>query len=149
MKLLPLSNDFVFKAVLAKHPDLLIDLLNSFPEFSGEHQLRSLTVLNPDLPGTFKEEKHSILDIKAVSLNGDKFLIEMQAAPQIFFTKRVVFYWSKVYSKSIKKGQVYDKLPKVYSFNFTKFILFPTRSHFHAVFKILEKENSEILLTMI
>ena len=38
MKLLPLSNDFVFKAIFARKPDLLLDLLNSFPEFSGERK---------------------------------------------------------------------------------------------------------------
>ena len=45
MKLLPLSNDFVFKAIFARKPDLLLDLLNSFPEFSGERKNPEIHIL--------------------------------------------------------------------------------------------------------
>ncbi|MDX1957017.1 MAG: hypothetical protein SFU98_00495 [Leptospiraceae bacterium] len=31
--LLPLTDNFVFKAIFSQNPDLLLDLLNSFPEF--------------------------------------------------------------------------------------------------------------------
>ncbi|MBK7058159.1 MAG: PD-(D/E)XK nuclease family transposase [Leptospiraceae bacterium] len=47
MKLLPLTNDFTFKAVFSKHEDVLLDLLNSFPDFEGDNQISSLKVLNP------------------------------------------------------------------------------------------------------
>jgi predicted transposase/invertase (TIGR01784 family) len=60
----------------------------------------------------------SILDIKAIDSIGNKFLIEMQASSQLHFPERALYYWSKLYSKSIGKGQDYTKLPKVYSFNF-------------------------------
>ncbi len=42
----------------------------------------------------------------------------MQASSQLHFPERALYYWSKLYSKSIGKGQDYTKLPKVYSFNF-------------------------------
>ena len=147
MRLLPLSNDFVFKSIFAKNEDLLLDLLNSFPEFSGKKQIRNLQVMNPELPKSFKDDKLSILDIRAEDISGNKFLIEMQASHQAYFTKRVMYYWSSAYSKAIRKGQNYDRLPRIYSFNFTSFVLFQGQTHFHSVFEVKEKNNPEICLT--
>ena len=108
MRLLPLSNDFVFKAVFAKNPDLLTDLLNSFPEFSGEKRIRNLRVLNPELPKKFHKDKLSILDISAEDISGNKFLIEMQASSSAFFGERVLYYWSKLFAGSLKEGVPYS-----------------------------------------
>jgi len=147
MKLLPLTNDFTFKAVFSKHEDVLLDLLNSFPEFEDNKQIVSLRVLNPEIPKDMKTDKAIVLDIKAVDKEGNKFLIEMQASQQTFFSKRVLYYWSKLYSKAIGKGQSYHHLPKVYSFNFVNFEIFPEQSKFLWLFQISDKTNPEILLT--
>ncbi|HNF13714.1 MAG TPA: Rpn family recombination-promoting nuclease/putative transposase, partial [Leptospiraceae bacterium] len=141
MQLLPLNNDFVFKAVFAQNPDLLKDLLNSFPEFSGEKRISNLKVLNPELPKKFHRDKLSILDISAEDISGNKFLIEMQAAPQKEFPKRVLLYWSKIYSRSLTKGKQYQKLPKVYSFNFLNFSLYPEEKEFLFQFRVLETKH--------
>lgn len=125
MKLLPLTNDFTFKAVFSKDEDVLIDLLNSFPEFQGTNQITYIKILNPEMPRDMKIDKAIVLDIKAIDQSGNKFLIEMQASHQPFFTQRVLYYWSKLYSKSITKGQDSTNLSKVYSFNFVNFEIFP------------------------
>ncbi|MCB1143914.1 MAG: Rpn family recombination-promoting nuclease/putative transposase [Leptospiraceae bacterium] len=104
MKLFSLTVDFAFKALFAPNPDLLVNLLNSFPSFKGNNRIVSLKVLNPEIPKELSDEKLSILDIKAENENGEQFLIEMQAFPQSSFTKRALYYWSKVYSKGLRKG---------------------------------------------
>ncbi len=147
MRLLPLSNDFVFKAVFAKNPDLLTDLLNSFAEFSGAKRIRHLKVLNPELPKKFHKDKLSILDIRAEDISGVQFLIEMQASSSAFFGERVLYYWSKFFSGSLKEGAPYSDLPKVYSFNFINFNLFPEYPKIHSVFRIKEEDSLEIFLT--
>jgi len=147
MKLLPLFDDFVFKAIFGKNPDLLLDLLNSFPEFSGEKEIREIRVLNPEIPKDGKLEKLSILDMNAQDILGNKFLIEIQASRQISFPKRALYYWSKLYTKSLRKGQNFKLLPKVYSFNFLNYIQLPNTSEFHSVFHLLEKNNSNLRLT--
>ena len=113
MKLLPLTNDFTFKAVFSNDEDVLIDLLNSFPEFQGKNKIASLKVLNPEIPKDMNSDKGIVLDIKAVDSKGNKFLIEMQASSQLYFPQRALYYWSKLYSKSIGKGQDFEKLPRV------------------------------------
>ncbi len=138
---------FVFKAVFGKNPDLLLALLNSFPEFADEKQIEQLYILNPEIPKDFQKDKLSILDIQATDKNGNRFLIEMQVSHKTFFEKRILYYWAKLYSKSILKGQKYEKLPKVYSFNFVNFPLLPNTNKFHSVFHLLEKSDPKYRLT--
>jgi predicted transposase/invertase (TIGR01784 family) len=134
-------------AQLRNNPDLLLALLNSFPEFVDEKQIEQIYVLNPEIPKDFKKDKLSTLDIQATDKKGNRFLIEMQVSHRTFFEKRILYYWAKLYSKSILKGQKYDKLPKVYSFNFVNFTLLPNTNKFHSVFHVLEKSDPKYRLT--
>ncbi len=88
MKLFRLTVDFAFKALFAQNPDLLLSLLNSFPQFQGQKCISSLKVLNPEIPKEMDSEKLSVLDISAEDINGNKFLVEMQAGFNKDFPKR-------------------------------------------------------------
>ena len=142
MKLFSLTVDFAFKALFAPNPDLLVNLLNSFPSFKGNNRIVSLKVLNPEIPKELSDEKLSILDIKAENENGEQFLIEMQAFPQSSFTKRALYYWSKVYSKGLRKGQDYEELKKVYSINFVKHSIWKDHPEYLSTFRILENTRN-------
>ena len=141
MKLFSLTVDFAFKALFAPNPDLLMDLLNSFPSFQGYNRIKALKVLNPEIPKEISDEKLSILDIRAENENGENFLIEMQAFPQSSFSKRAVYYWAKVYSRGLGKGRKYNALKKVYSINFVNFPLWKEHSECISTFKLLEKDR--------
>ncbi len=141
MKLFSLTVDFAFKSLFAPNPDLLISLINSFPSFQGENRVVSLKVLNPEIPKEMDSEKLSFLDIKAANEKGEKFLIEMQAFPQSSFTKRALYYWSKVYSRGLTKGQDYEDLKKVYSINFVKKSIWKNHSEYLSTFHLLEKDR--------
>ena len=65
MELFRLTIDFAFKAVFGKNPDILLAMLNSFPQFQGQKAIKSLEVLNPEISKELEDEKLSILDIKA------------------------------------------------------------------------------------
>ena len=121
--LLPLYNDFVFKALLVKNPDILLDILNSFTTFQGLQKIKEITILNPELPKSTDLEKGSILDIRATDESGRSFLIEMQGSPKPFLPERLVLYWAKIYSGSILRGDEYSVLPKVFSICFLNFNL--------------------------
>ena len=141
MKLFRLTIDFAFKAVFGKNPDLLMGMLNSFPQFQGTKQIKSLTILNPEMPKELIEEKLSILDIKADDLENNQFIIEMQAFPQSEFPKRALYYWAKSYSRNLGKGYDYSKLKKVYSFNFLNFTLFKETTEYLSTFELQEKTH--------
>lgn len=142
----PFTDNFLFKALFSQHEDMLLDLLNSFPEFSDEKKILKIKVLNPELPKATDLEKLSILDIHAEDINGNKFLIEMQSQMESGFEKRILYYWSQTYSKSLKKGDEYGILPKIYSISFLDFELVKNQK-VHSIFQLREKDSPEILLT--
>jgi predicted transposase/invertase (TIGR01784 family) len=146
MNLLPLTSDFVFKSVFAKLEESLRSLINSLPSFENR-QIESLKVLNPEIPRDNKTAKSIILDIKAIDFQGNKFLIEMQASSKPLFQKRVLYSWSKEYSKSLGKGEDYSKLPKIYSISFLNYEMYPKIENFYWSFQISSKQNPEIILT--
>jgi len=145
--LLPLYNDFVFKALLVKNPDILLDILNSFPTFQGLQRIKEITILNPELPKSTDLEKGSVLDIRATDEGGRSFLIEMQGSPKPFLPERLVLYWAKVFSGSIHRGDEYSVLPKVFSICFLNFNLMKNSKDFHTIFRILDVKTGKITLT--
>ena len=147
MNLLPPSNNFIFKALLVKNESLVLDILNSFPEFRGDRKITEIKILNPELPKTTDREKASILDIRAKDESGREFLIEMQGSPHPFFPERLLFYWSKVYGAGIQKGMKYSGLSRVYSITILNASLFKNTEDFHTTFLLLDKKTGKILLT--
>ena len=59
-----------------------------------------------------RDDKVGVLDIKARLNNDIVCNIEMQVAKKDNIDRRIMFYWSKLYSSEIYKGQDYDVLHK-------------------------------------
>jgi predicted transposase/invertase (TIGR01784 family) len=94
--LLPLYDNYIFKKDFTKDKEILLDLLNSFPQFQGRKKITKIRILNPEILGSKKKVKDTILDIHAEDLSGSIFLIEMQTNSQEGFSKRILFNWSKL-----------------------------------------------------
>lgn len=137
--LLPLYDNYIFKKVFTKDKEILLDLLNSFPQFQGRKKITKIRILNPEILGSKKKVKDTILDIHAEDLSGSIFLIEMQTNSQEGFSKRILFNWSKLYSMSLNKGKGYKELPKVYSINFLNFSLIKKTFRIHLQFSNFRK----------
>ena len=63
--------------------------------------------------GKYPEEKLGILDLKATLNNGTICDIEIQLADNKDTAERFLFYWSRIYSGQLVKGEDYEKLNKV------------------------------------
>lgn len=63
--------------------------------------------------GRYTEEKLGILDLKATLDNGTICDIEIQLANNKDTAERFLFYWSRIYSSQLVKGDDYCKLNKV------------------------------------
>ena len=146
MPLLNLTSDFVFRALFTRCKGALIDLLNCALEFEGRHRIENLTIEPAELMKDFIEDKTSILDIKAQSLEGDLFNIEMQAFGEDFYGTRALYYWAKLYTSQLTQGQSYKSLQKTYSINFLNFKLIDL-PEYKSNFLILEKDHPDIQLT--
>ena len=80
-----------------------------------------MEIKNPHNAKTFKDDKLSILDIKAKGSNNKWYCIEMQIMDQEYYDDRALYYWSKVYNAQLVSGINYDNLQKTIAINFLNF----------------------------
>lgn len=75
--------------------------------------------------------------------------IEMQVVNTYNIDKRIMFYWSKLYSSEIYKGQDYNSLHKAIAILIADFELkeLQTLPKFHTIWEIREQKYREIVLT--
>ncbi|EMN83334.1 hypothetical protein LEP1GSC107_0816 [Leptospira interrogans serovar Grippotyphosa str. UI 12769] len=136
----------MFKILFVKEPDLLISILNSVLFTDGEHTIRNIKILNPELVGSSPNDKRSYLDIRAQDEDGKIFHVEIQVAHQSSFVKRSLYYLSGLIRDQLNRGSMYSDLKPVYQINIVDFDLIPSEN-FHSKFKFREESNPDIILT--
>ena len=67
---------------------------------------------NPILRREFKDDKLGVLDILAELDGKEKCNIEMQLVNSKSIIERILYYWSRLYSRQIKIGQDYNLLER-------------------------------------
>lgn len=115
--------DIAFKKIFGveENKDILMSLLNAI--VSEEDQIDDIELLNPYNERDFKNDKLSIVDIKARNKHTKVyFLIEMQLADEVEYHKRSLFTWARTYGHQIQAGDEFKALHKtiaVHILNFT------------------------------
>lgn len=104
-KILPLSNDYVFKRIFGKGGNERI--LKSLLEAIIRIKIKSIEVQNPEIPKENINDKLSILDIKAVINENTIIDIEMQVGNVEAIERRLVVYSSKLIASDIKVAEDY------------------------------------------
>ena len=133
--------DIAFKKIFGveENKDLLISLINSI--VSIEDQVSEVTLLNPYNPKNFRQDKLSILDIKALGSNGKRFNIEIQISDEADYDKRALYYWAKLYTEQLKASDDYSELAKAIGIHILNFTSIPKAKKYHNIFHISEKET--------
>lgn len=110
-KLLNPKNDYVFKRIFGYtgNEKITQNFLSSIiPDNIKEIKINCNPITEKDL----LDDKIGILDIKAKLNNNINCNIEMQIVDKKDVEKRILFYWSKMYSSSIKAGGNYGNLER-------------------------------------
>ncbi|WP_341751140.1 MULTISPECIES: Rpn family recombination-promoting nuclease/putative transposase [unclassified Candidatus Tisiphia] len=133
--------DLAFKKIFGveENKDLLISLINSI--VGQVDQVAEITLLNPYNPKNFKKDKLSILDIKAKSVDGKRFNIEIQISDEADYDKRALYYWAKLYTEQLKIAEDYSLLSKAIGIHILNFTSIPSVDKYHNVFHIVEKDS--------
>jgi predicted transposase/invertase (TIGR01784 family) len=133
--------DLAFKKIFGveENKDLLISLINSI--VGKDDQVEDITLLNPYNPKNFRQDKLSILDIKAKGVDGKRFNIEIQISDEADYDKRALYYWAKLYTEQLKITEDYSKLSKAIGIHILNFTSIVEAKNYHNVFHITEKEN--------
>ncbi|MEL7597471.1 MAG: Rpn family recombination-promoting nuclease/putative transposase [Clostridiaceae bacterium] len=149
MKRLKPLNDFIFKKLFGENEvkDNLVAFLNAVLDRKDRARLVTLEIIdNKELTRELINDKTAILDVRAKTENGTQIDIEVQLTNQHNMDKRTLFYWGRMFSESIAKGEDYKHLPKVITINILDFNYIEL-DKFHTKFHLWEDEAKDYMLT--
>nr|WP_239551164.1 Rpn family recombination-promoting nuclease/putative transposase [Halanaerobacter jeridensis] len=147
-KLLDPKVDFVFKRIFGseKHPNILISFLNSVLGTKGtKKEIVKVKIDNAEINREWEEDKLSRLDVKATADDGRKLNVEIQLKNQYNMKRRTLYYWSKLYTSQLNKGEKYSQLRKTVAINILNFNYLKSMEDYHNCFLLKEKENNQVL----
>ena len=94
------------------------------------------------------DEKIGIVDVLAKINDNEYCDIEIQVLDKKKIIERLLFYWAKIYSRTIKKGQDYYQLKKTIIVLIADFEIKELKGlAFHSKWKIIEEKNRKKVLT--
>ena len=126
--------------------DLLLSFINAVMIDSNFATFVSVEIINPFNLSEKANNKESIVDLKAITKDGTIVIIEIQTYSTKNFFERTLYYWSKNYSSTLKKGDDYPELKPVISINLIDDILFDkTDKRMHTCYLLKEKNSNKIL----
>ena len=115
--------DFCFKELMQNskvRQGFIAALLGKDPE-----EIRETTILPTSTRQEYEDDKLGILDVAVSLQDGTKLDLEMQVLNFAYWTNRILFYLSKMYTGQLKKGDPYDNLKKCIHVSVLDFIHFP------------------------
>ena len=118
------KNDFAFKMLFGSegNKDLLIDLLAAIFD-KDVSQLTELEYTNTDLLKETPDDKQGILDVRVKQADGTQINIEIQVYPIETMVHRSLFYWSRMYTTQLGKGERYGLLKPCIAINIVNFAM--------------------------
>ena len=140
--------DVVFQALFGEVGNESIT--KGFLETILERKIDSIDLSrNPILRREFKDEKLGILDIIAKLDENEICNIELQIVDKKNIIERILYYWSRLYSRQIKSGEDYKILQKAIVILITDFKIENLEElDYHSRWKIMEnKQRKKIILT--
>lgn len=145
--LVNLRVDYAFKRLFGVegNEDILIGFLNAVLQSSIDEEITSLHLDDPHLPREQKDDKLSILDLRATLNSGIKINIEIQVRDKKDMIERSLFYWSGMYYSQMTQGMKYTELRPTICINIVDFILFPEEQEFHSINTVMNKKSKRII----
>ena len=142
------TNDVVFKEIFwnKEYPNVLISFINSI--LKRDNPITSVELLNTEMSNEFIGERGVRFDLLARASDGELLNVEMQKKNSDNMYKRSLYYWARLYSSQLKKGQKYKELCPVITINILDFNLFKdTRCNRNFILK--DEDTNEDYLRMI
>lgn len=128
--------DIIFKKLFIENEDLLHSFVASMLDIPAE-RIRSIKIMNPELPPETVEGKFSRLDL---SLQVDDRLVNVEIQMKNYedFRDRTLFYWAKLYSSELKSGESYLDLKQTITINIVNFNMFEGNKYHTEVAAIIK-----------
>jgi predicted transposase/invertase (TIGR01784 family) len=124
--------DVCFKSIFGNNKINFINLANAILNLSEGKKITSVEFLNLELERENIEDKESRVDVLAKLQDKSYIQIEMQYGKYKNFEQRILFYFSRVYTRQIKKGGFFSDLKPVIVINILNFLLFRDTKEFYS-----------------
>jgi predicted transposase/invertase (TIGR01784 family) len=118
-------NDVAFKAIFASKENeaCLCSLLEGF--LGEEEEIPEAKIISTSPTSRFLREKVPIFDLRAKLKSGMEVNVEIQLLNRGYIQERVFYYWNRIYSTQLKRGEHFGLLKPVYSIAILNFENFP------------------------
>ena len=137
----PLTNDFVFRAILQRNKSVLIALICALLHLPEEGVDAEIT--NPIELGAAFSNKDFILDIRVELSNGHLIDLEMQIANEHNWPERSISYAARSFD-NLNAGDDYVNVMPVHSIGFLDFTLFPEAPEFYATYQLQNVKTGQL-----
>ncbi|OIJ15528.1 hypothetical protein BKP35_00605 [Anaerobacillus arseniciselenatis] len=144
-ELMDLKIDYAFKQLFGnpKNKRITIEFLNAMLERTDREKISDVQFENTLLSKEHLEDKESRLDILARTTNDELINIEIQFNNKFNMVKRSIYYWARVFSDQLQKGQGYINLRPVIMINIVNYNLFRRETKkFHTTFHLYEDKDA-------
>lgn len=146
VKIIPASNDVMFKAIFVKK-DGDYKLLRSFLSAAlkiPKKEIVNILIKNPELVPLYYEGKLVRLDIMLTTTK-HVINIEMQVANEDYYKERSLLYCARMYHEELKEGEDYGKTQPCIGIHILNFTMFPDAKEYHSSFSMREDTRHEQL----
>lgn len=137
----PMTNDFVFRAILQRNKQVLIALICSLLHLPEKGVDAEIT--NPIELGAAFSNKDFILDIRVRLSNGRLIDLEMQIANEHNWPERSISYAARSFD-NLNSGENYVNVMPVHSIGFLDFTLFSEEPEFYATYQIQNVKTGKL-----
>lgn len=142
----PPKMDIIFQAIFGEVGSE--NITKDFLEKILKRKIEKISLdKNPILRRELKDEKLGVLDIVTELDGKEKCNIEMQLIDKNNIIERMLYYWSKMYTKQIKAGDDYNKLEKTIVILIADFNIKGLEEvEYHSTWKIIETNSVKKLI---
>ena len=142
----PPKMDIIFQAIFGEVGSE--NITKDFLEKILKRKIEKISLdKNPILRRELKDDKLGVLDIVTELDGKEKCNIEMQLIDKNNIIERMLYYWSKMYTKQIKVGDDYNKLEKTIVILIADFNIKGLEEvEYHSTWKIIETNSVKKLI---
>ena len=139
---IPMTNDYLFRALLQRNNNVLKGLICSLLHLSPE-QMCTAEITNPIELGASVTDKTFILDIKVLLNDHTVLNLELQVINQHNWVERSLSYLCRNFD-SLQPGDTYQNIRPVLQIGILNFTLFPEQPEFYATYQLLNVKNHSL-----
>ena len=140
-------NDVFFKALLGseERKTLTLNFINAILNREGSNAFTSVTFSDKEIVPPRIDGKLSFLDVLVKMDDGTRVHVEVQVLMDEYMVNRSLYYWGRIYSRELEKGDLYGDLRPVITINLLDFNQFPQYQTYINTYHITNDDTHDIL----